>query len=791
MSCKISSAYFIGFNEIAVRAESVGKSSSYSVMGEDDNNLVLIDGKGKACESVKAVSGQNDLTIVKLQDDIDVSRKYRIVENESGSVSYIRLYKLFGTSEFDNKYFYGGKLGVELGISTTAFRVWSPVARSVTLNVYDSGSSLSRREFSMERRERGVWELAIDEDLSGKYYTYTVNVYGVCRETVDPYAHSVCANGKRGMIIDAGGIDVDGWSKQGKPVVGGTHGVIYEAQLRDLTIHESSNVSKANRGKYLGLTERGSGGSRTPLDRIVELGVSAVHFQPLYDFGSVDETFAVATYDKDGEYNWGYDPVNYNAPEGSFSSNPDDGECRVRELKQMIKALHDNGLAVIMDVVYNHMFDASSSNFEAIVPDYYFRMSDSGEFLDGSGCGNETASDHSMCRKFIVESILHWAKDYHFDGFRFDLMGLHDVTTMNAVYDALVKINPDIIVYGEGWTAGSCGLAGGESAVKANAVKTPNVAYFSDLVRDGLKGSVFEATDCGFVNGKNCNAGVYVGAVGGTDILSRDAYSTIGCEPFASSPLQSINYVSAHDNATLWDKLNASVNDSDDVLRAMNRLAAVAVMTSQGVSFILAGEELLRSKPTTKEGKNDSRPIPYLTNPDYYFSENSYRSTDSVNAIDWTLADKNVDMVNFYKELIKIKRTFSEFGISDKQTLKDCLRIDDNDLFDGFAAYSVKAPNDSEFAVVALNATRESKKLCVPNGEYKILVNGDRATSDRNEPVATFIGDTLTVLPLSAVVMVGDANGKKSLVVTKRSADNVGLGESVCDIAKIERIVLD
>ncbi len=668
--------------------------------------------------------------------------------------------KLFKTAEFNNKFTYTGKLGAEYTSSRTTFRVWSPLASSMSIKLYSAGTGgepLSINEMTLG--EKGVWEVAVDGDLNGKYYTIAANVEGNNVETIDPYAVSAGKNGDRGMILDLASTNPEGWSTQSNPTLASySDAVIYEAQLRDLTIHESSGVSAPNRGKFLGLTETGTknaNGSSTALDYLKKLGVTEVHFQPLFDFASVDEGFTTATYNKDGEYNWGYDPKNYNVPEGSYSSDPSDGAKRVKEMKQMVMALHNAGIQVVMDVVYNHVSSEASSPFNKLVPGYYFRYQNNGTPFNGSGCGNETASENAMFRKFMIDSTLYWTKEYKIDGFRFDLMGLHDITTMNAIYDALSAsdVNPDVIIYGEGWTGGDSGLMDSQSALQKNANKMPNIAVFDDIVRDELKGSVFTTSDKGFVSGKLNDPAIYVGAVGATD-NSKAGYSLVNKTAFAANPTQNINYVSAHDNSTLWDKLNASVKEDRDVLKSMNRMAATAVLTGQGPSFFLAGEEMLRSKPTQKGNKYDNRPTPYLTDKNYYFSDNSYKSPDSVNAIDWNLIDTNADMVEFYTQLIAIKKTFPQFRLTTKAQIDDNVIITDTALKDGVAMYAVKDPSSNEYAVVIFNNKANAVKVSVPNGSYKVYVDGDKANA--TEELSSFSGSSYTVGARSAVVMKGE-----------------------------------
>ncbi len=748
MSCTIKFAAFVAFDELMLKMNAP-LGSAVSVILKDDNG-------GERVIPCSDTKGKTEIT-VKLDGKIVPSAVYTaiVVDVESSSVSgevRVRKFKLYDTEEFIENYCYDGELGVKYAVDKSVFAVWSPFASAVTLNIYDSGDikDTVRVERAMKKSDKGVWTKTVKGDLAGKYYTFSAVIDGEVRESIDPYAVAAGRNGERGMVVDlaetepsCGDITV--------PPAPFSKFVIYEAQLRDLTIDKSSDVSEANRGKYLGMTETGTDDAPTPLDRIKKLGVTAVHFQPLFDFASVDENFKTATFDKSGEYNWGYDPKNYNVPEGSYSSDPDDGAVRIKELKSMIAALHKAGIKVILDVVYNHVYDAATSCFQAFAPYYYFRTDGEGRLLNGSGCGNETASDRFMFRKYMIDSTSYWVREYKVDGLRFDLMALHDVDTMNAVCEELKRINPDIVVYGEGWDAGSNGLPPEMRACKSNAHKIKDVAFFDDIVRDGLRGSVFDVGDVGFVSGKpNAESAVFVSAAGGTDVLDDAHYKALGGDKhaFCASPSQNINYVAVHDNSTLWDKLNASVRADVDTLEAMNRLAAVCVMTGQGASLILAGEERCRSKRTPRDNTFDNHPHPYASDRDYWFADNSYRSPDSVNAIVWNGHD---GMFDFYRGLIGIKRSFPQFGISDGETLQKCLHF--GPCADGLAVFAVRDPEGSEFAVVAVNASRQAKRIAVPKGKYCVFVNGARAVFEREAPLAVFSGDTVIVPPLSALVM--------------------------------------
>lgn len=746
----IDGASFTSFKKLRIDTSTKITTASYFKVYDDSNNVVA----SLDC-STETKYNNSKAAIITFSEDVDITKAYRIVDEPATEFNKevnfvgcdINMSSLYTQKEFTKNYIYDGDLGVEYSAEQSIFRVWSPVASEMKLNIYSAGEGGNASVTSMTKGEKGVWTATIGGDQNGKYYTYTVTARGSTKEVVDPYARSAGRDGKRGMILDLDSTDPTGWSEQANPTLDSySEAVIYEAQLRDLTINPNSGVSDANRGKFLGLTETGTtvtvdGVTKsTGLDYLAELGVTTVHFQPLFDFASVSEDFNVATYNKDGEYNWGYDPLNYNVPEGSYSSNPADGSVRVNEMKQMVMALHNKGIQVVMDVVYNHVSSAQGSNFEALVPGYYFRTQADGTYYNGSGCGNVTASERAMFRKFMIDSVVYWTEEYGIDGFRFDLMGCHDITTMNEIYDTVSAINPDVMIYGEGWTGGTTGLADNESALQKNADKCPNIAFFNDTIRDGLKGSVFDMKDTGFVSGKGgTDSIVYGGALGATG-------------GFAASPIQTINYVSAHDNSTLWDKLNASVDESEDVLKAMNRLAATSVITSQGAAFFLAGEEMLRSKPTEAENSYDNRPNAWITDDTYYFSDNSYKSSDSVNAIDWTNRVKNNDMIEYYKALISLKRNNPAFQYATKAdiTANVVTSVDDK-LSDGVAVYAIKTENS--VVILAFNSTDAAVTVDIPQGDYKVYVNGTTV----NTSGTAMSGDSVEVGAYSAVII--EANG--------------------------------
>ena len=554
-------------------------------------------------------------------------------------------------SEIDKQYYYNGELGAIWSEERTVFRVWSPCAESVLLNLYKTPTSKKPYlSVSMERKER-VWEYTVDGNLNGVYYTYTYIHCGEKTEKIDIYAHSSCANGKRGMVIDMNSTVPDGWL-QDKPVaVPKEMAVVYELHIRDLSMDKT--VPFTHRGKFLALAEEGlldKNGVSVGIDHIASLGVTHVQLLPIMDFGSVDELAPT--------FNWGYDPMSYFIPEGSYSTDPQNGFSRVKELRTAICALHKRGIGVILDVVYNHTYTVENSPFTASFPEYYYRSTKKG-YSNGSGCGNELATQRKMVRRMICDSLCFWAENYHVDGFRFDLMGLMNIKTLNYCAERLRKINPNILLYGEGWTGGISCYPEKRRAMKMNARLLPNYAMFSDDLRDGLKGSVFSDTDCGYVNGVNTKErrelikSVFCGGVPHKQ-LTRPLYQL-----WASSPLQSVNYVECHDNLTLADKLTVSLNTAD--IMAEDKLCAALVILSQGIAFIQAGQEFLRSKPCKDGG----------------YDHNSYRSGDSVNCLKWTQLAENKELVDYCRGLISFRKSHPQLRFSDKIAMSEKIRFSD------------------------------------------------------------------------------------------------------------------
>ncbi len=531
----------------------------------------------------------------------------------------------------------GNDLGVTYTPTETTLKVWSPPAQEMKLKLYKTSLGNDLTEEVVCRKEaEGIWTVRLEGDRKNTFYTFQAKIGGKWMdENPDPYAKAVGVNGRRGEIIDFRETDPTGWEDDKSPALNSRLDVIlYELHVRDLSMASNSGIK--NKGKFLGLTETGtrnSHGQSTGIDHIAELGVTHVHLLPAYDFCSVDETKLTVP-----QYNWGYDPQNYNVPEGSYSTDPADGKVRIREYKRMVQTMHQKGLRVVMDVVYNHTGWTHNSNLDQLVPGYYYRQWEKdGGYSNASGCGNETASDRAMYRKFIIESVIWWVKEYHVDGFRFDLMAIHDMETMNQVAAALKALDPTILVYGEGWTAGDSPLPEQYRALKKNALKMDGVSVFSDDIRDGIKGSVFEEKSTGFVNGaKEVTESVKFGIVAaGQHPQINYAKVSYSKAPYTKNPGEVINYVSCHDNQTLYDKLKVSRPDASEAdLVKMDKLSNTIVLTSQGIPFLHAGEEMKR----TKGGEH-----------------NSFNKPDSVNRIDWDWKYENSELVTYYQDLIALQ----------------------------------------------------------------------------------------------------------------------------------------
>ena len=641
------------------------------------------------------------------------------------------------SANLDKSAYSGNDLGASYSKKATTFKVWSPNAASVRVNIFEHGSdnegdagSIMSRAMSLDKTT-GVWSVTINGDLLNKYYTYSVTHGKTTKETADVYAKACGVNGQRSMVVDLSTTNPDGWENDKHVLVQNqTDASVWEISVADFSSSESSGVSEANRGKYLAFTEEGTtvngvqGASSTCVDYLKKLGVKYVQIMPFYDFGSVDESKNIMD-----QYNWGYDPVNYNCPEGSYSSNPKKGEVRIKECKQMIQALHNAGIGVIMDVVYNHTY-TSDSWFQRTVPNYYYRMNNDGTFSNGSGCSNDTASEHLMFRKYMIDSVTYWASEYHIDGFRFDLMGLHDVTTMNSIRTALDNLYADgsgsqILMYGEAWDMATNCDEGTVLASQKNLKQlSDRIGAFDDTIRDAIKGST-GGTDGAFVQEGSRRANLKTGIAGQSD-------TTTG---WANVPSQCVTYASCHDNLCLYDKLVGSVYGANGKYRkryedlvAMNKLSAAIVITSQGIPFSLGGEEFCRSK----DG-----------------DENSYASSRKENMLDWENVDLYSDVIEYYRGLYKIRDAFAAFSDSTAATANSLTYL--SDVPKGVTGYTINNTESGKWSqmCVIFNGS-DSAQNVTAKGDWVVLAD-NKTAGLRNIKNVT---NSVKVEAHSAVIMV-------------------------------------
>ena len=611
----------------------------------------------------------------------------------------------------------------------TEFTLWAPTAKGVKVNLYENGNDSPIKESHlMESSENGVWIKKLKGDLNGTYYTFQVKTdSGWLSETPGIFAQAVGVNGNRAMVLDLATTNPEGWEMdKGPRLESPNKAIIYELHVRDMTLHTQSGAE--HKGKYLGLVEQGTmgpGNIKTGIDHLKELGITHVHLLPSFDHYSIDETRLETP-----QFNWGYDPKNYNVPEGSYATNPYEASVRIKEFKQMVKSFHDNGIGVILDVVYNHTGKTEESLFNQEVPGYYYRHNEDGSYSDAAACGNEMASERTMMRKFMLESLLYWTKEYHIDGFRFDLMGIHDIETMNEIASALKKVNPDMLLYGEGWTAKDSPLPEEKRALKKHMQQLPEIAAFSDDIRDGLKGSVFEDLDTGFVNGgTKKEESIKFGLVGGLQHPQID-YNRVNYSkaPWTIAPWQSISYTSCHDNHTLFDKLKISnPKASLEELIAMHKLANAIVLTSQGTPFLHAGVEFLRSK----QGEH-----------------NSYNLPDSINQIDWGLKDRHKDVFTYYQNLIRLRKSHPAFSMSNAKAVNEHLKF--QIVGDGLISYTLEnSANDDSWKeiLVIYNAKKEAFRYPL-NEAYKLAVYEDMFDFSGSKTIQKYID----VPPISMLV---------------------------------------
>lgn len=707
------------------------------ILFEDTEGVTVTNESGEEL-AIKAIELSKDKSwlSIQLEENIEMGETYYLAKEGFRGQSVVGYYGLYDSKAFEDLYTYeGDDLGATYSKEETTFKVWAPTAKEVILKLYQTGHEDDlMKEVTMTKGEKGVWNVTVKGDLHKVYYTYKVTVGNNTEEAVDPYARAVGVNGKRAMVVDLDQTNPDMWANDTNPEFSGniTDAIIYELHLRDLS--SASNSGIENVGKYLQLTETGTvneQGLSTGLDHIKEMGITHLHLLPSFDHRSIDEENL-----DQAQFNWGYDPQNYNVPEGSYSTDPYHGEVRINEFKQMVQSLHENGIRVVMDVVYNHTGATADSDFNKIVPGYYYRQNEDGSFANGSGCGNETASERSMMRKFMVDSVKYWATEYHINGFRFDLMALHDVDTMNAIEEALHEIDPSIIIYGEGWTGGGSPLPDSEAAYKGNATQTPNIAYFNDDMRDAVKGNVGNDWEPGYINGDTSDYfynRLKFGIVG-----SSYHDQVTGWTFWATNPSQSISYVSAHDNNTLYDKLlgvetKAGGNTSTEYLKQLQKQANAIVLTGQGVPFLHAGVEMLRSK----DGNH-----------------NSYNSSDEVNQIDWGLKTEHLDVVEYYQGLIELRKVNPAFKMMTSDEVVENLRFND-DVPTGVVSFNITDESDEKLAsdtAVIHNVTDETQVITLAKeGTWSVVVNGDEAGV---KPLDVIEGNEVSVEPHSTYVLL-------------------------------------
>ena len=628
----------------------------------------------------------------------------------------------------------GNDLGYTYTPESTTFKVWAPSAEQVLLKLYTTGSFYEEGAQVIGIKQMlydattGVWSATIDGDLHKTYYTYVIKTEKGTHETQDVYSKAVGVNSARSEIVDLASTNPEGWENDRHVLLDKPNdAIVWEVHVRDFSSSDTSGVSREHRGKFLAFTEKDTvipfTCFPTCVNYLKKLGVTHVQLNPVFDFGSVDEITGV-------EYNWGYDPVNYNVPEGSYSTDPYHGEVRIREFKEMVKALHEEGIGIIMDVVYNHVFSTKDSPFEKTVPGYYFRMQD-GKFLNSSGCGNVTATDKIMFRKFMIDSLRYWTEEYHIDGFRFDLMACHDIETMNEIRAELDKIDKRIILYGEPWTAndGENGISGEDCCNKANAKKlSSRIGMFNDDMRHGIKGGSDDDSK-GFIQGSTHSAyNVIAGMMGASSVTFGN---------WANEPSQCVTYASAHDNLTLWDKILKSnwcsdFDTTDALYIRQNELSAVLVLMSLGISFFLAGEEFAR----TKQGDH-----------------NSYKSPDSINSINWTRAVRYRKLVDYYKGLIRIRKAFSPLRDNTTKAVNDGYIVYNGQSI----SLTLRNTAEGEWKMLSV-IINNSDNPCQPQikSQYElpeswvILADKDEAGT---EAIGTFSPD-MQVSPRSALVIV-------------------------------------
>ena len=605
----------------------------------------------------------------------------------------------------------------------TEFSVWSPKAEAARLLLYRSAQDTAAfMTCDMKKSKGGLWKVTVREDLKGAFYAFQVMMNGQwLDETAGIAAKAVGVNGWRGAVIDWSETDPEGWAEDRSPEIKPSDIIVYELQHRDFSIHANSGI--VNKGKFLALTEQGTvnpDGLSTGIDHLKELGVTYIQLLPSTDFATIDETRL-----EDNQYNWGYEPLNYNAVEGSFSTDPYNPVTRIKEFKQMVQALHAAGFRVILDVVYNHTTTASTTGFERTMPGYFFRMREDGTFFNGSGCGNETASEREMFRRYMIESLEWWMKEYHIDGFRFDLMAIHDIETMNQISERLHAIDPNVVIYGEGWAAMDPAYPSDQIALKVNTYMLDKVGAFSDNIRDAVRGPL-GCENAGFMDGVAGNkANVEFGIAGGVE------HPQVSVERWTSNPLQHVSYVSCHDDHCLRDRLEVATKASEAERLKMVKLAQTAVYTSQGIPFIFNGEELYRHKQGVK---------------------NSYNQPDSINAIDWTYKTTYKDLVDYYAALAAIRHAHPGFCLGDADLVRKKLEFIEvaDPCVVAFRIKDLEGIDSAKSLTVLLNGSKKAVKVAIPQGEYVVLAQNGEADA---EGLGAYSGSYISAPATSATIL--------------------------------------
>ena len=607
--------------------------------------------------------------------------------------------------------------------NNTEFSVWAPTAEGAQLKLYRSASdTLAFETVDMKLGKDGLWKTVVNEDIKGAFYAFQLKHAGQwLEETAGIGAKAVGVNGWRGAVIDWTETNPEGWAEDKSTEIKPSDILVYEMHHRDFSVHQTSGVR--NKGKYLALTEKGTknpDGLSTGIDHLKELGVTYIQLLPSTDFITVDEAHL-----EDNQYNWGYDPFNYNAVEGSYSTDPFDPVTRIKEFKQMVQSLHASGFRVILDVVYNHTTDASKTGFERTMPGYFYRMAEDGSFYNGSGCGNETASEQAMFRKYMIESLEWWMKEYHIDGFRFDLMAIHDIDTMNEISERLHAIDPNVVLYGEGWAAMAPAYPAEQIALKVNTHMLDKIGAFSDNIRDAVRGPL-GCENAGFMDGvEGKKADLMFGIVGGVQ------HPQVTVERWTNNPLQHVSYVSCHDDHCLRDRLEIATKATEKQRLAMVKLAQTAVYTSQGLPFIFAGEELYRHKQGVK---------------------NSYNQPDAINAIDWTYKTKYKDLVDYYAALAAIRHAHPGFCLGDAELVREKLQFIDveDPCVVAFRISGLEGIDSAKSLTVVLNGSKKNVKVDIPQGNYEVLAQNGKADADG---LGAYSGTTIAAGATSATIL--------------------------------------